>query len=482
MRQGERKAAERMGRVERSGELPLSFAQQRLWFLDQLQPDSAAYNIPAAVRLKGSLDLSALNRTFSAIIGRHESLRTTFASLSGRPRQVIHPPTDVVIPIFELSDMPALEREAEVRRVTAEEGQEAFDLESGPLLRLKILRESETEHVLLVTMHHIVSDGWSLGVFVKEVATLYEAYSSGEESVLPELVIQYADFAAWQRQRLQGEVLEKQLAYWRRKLSGDLPTLEMPTDRRRPATPTARGKAFHFVIGPETSAALRHLCHQEAVTMFMTLLAAWQTLLHRYTGQDDIRVGTPVASRERAETEGLIGCLLNTLVMRTDFSGKSTFKELLGQVKETALDAYAHQEVPFELLVEELQPERKATYTPLFQVWFVLDNAGLMKPLRLPNLELSPVEIKNHTAQFDLALSMVDAGERIGGKLIYNTDLFDDDSIAEMIERFESLLENVSADPEWRLLDIPLDRRATKSTAALLPSLTADQSEDQFTF
>jgi Condensation domain len=408
-------------------------------------------------------------------------LRTTFSSLSGRPSQVIHAPCVLGIPLVEVTAIGVEEREREVRRIAQEEADEPFDLCMGPLVRLKVVRESEEEHVLMVTMHHIISDGWSMGILVKEVAVLYEAYRSGEESALPELAIQYADFAAWQRQRLQGEVLEEQLDYWRRKLSGDLPALEMPTDRRRPTTQTYNGTSVRFVLGPQTSEALRELCRREGVTMFMTLLAAWQTLLHRYTGQDDIRVGTPIASRERAETEGLIGCLLNTLVMRTDFSGSSNFKELLAQVKETALDAYAHQEVPFELLVEELQPERKANYTPLFQVWFVLDNAGMIKPLRLTDLELRPLEIRNDTAQFDLALSMIDAGERIGGKLIYNTDLFDEDSMAEMILRFESLLENVSADSEWRLLDIPLDGRAAETATALEPRRIVDQSEDQFT-
>jgi hypothetical protein len=480
-RGGEEKSAraEKMEVVERGGELGLSFAQQRMWFLDQLQPGTAAYNIPAAVRLRGELDLSALNRTFTEIIRRHEVLRTTFSAIDGRPRQVIHPPAGALIPVLELSGMTEQERRGEVRRMAAEEALKPFELERGPLLRMKVVRESALEHVMMVTMHHIISDGWSMGILVKEVAVLYEAYRNGEETPLKELTIQYADFAAWQRQRLQGEVLERQLDYWRRNLSGDLPVLELPTDRRRPARQTYGGKAVHFIVGPETSKALREKCHEEGVTMFMALLAAWQTLLHRYTGQDDIRVGTPIGSRERSETEGLIGCLLNTVVMRTDFSGRPNFKELLGQVKETALGAYANPDAPFEMLVEELQPERQANYTPLFQIWFVMENAGMMKPLRLPRLELSPVEMRNDTAQFDLALSMVDADERIGGKLIYNTDLFDDDSMAEMIERFQSLLEKVSADAERPLLDIPLDGRDGEADTLSLRQ-TQDQAEDQF--
>ncbi|RMF30995.1 MAG: non-ribosomal peptide synthetase, partial [Chloroflexi bacterium] len=396
--------------VPRDGDLPLSFAQQRLWFLDQLEPGNLLYNLPLAVRLSGRLDVEALERSLSEIVRRHEVLRTTFASVGGKPRQVIAPPKPLPLPLVDLTGLPEARREAEVQRLAQEEARRPFDLAHGPLLRVQLLKLDDEEHVVLVTMHHIVSDGWSMGVFVREIAALYAAFAAGEPSPLPELPIQYADFAAWQRKWLQGETLEKQLAYWKEQLSGSPPVLELPTDRPRPSVQTSRGASFAFALPQDLSQAIQALSQEEGVTLFMTLLAAFQTLLYRYTGQEDICVGTPIANRNRPEIEGLIGFFVNTLVLRTDLSGNPRFTELLKRVREVALGAYAHQDLPFEMLVEALQPQRDMSHSPLFQVMFVLQNVPL-EALELPDLTLRPVDVDRGTATFDLTLSMAEGPE-----------------------------------------------------------------------
>ncbi|RMF36691.1 MAG: non-ribosomal peptide synthetase, partial [Chloroflexi bacterium] len=352
--------------------LPLSFAQQRLWFLDQLAPNTPLYNIPDAIRLRGPLDVAVLERSLNEIVRRHESLRTTFRATDGKPVQVIAPTLKLPLPLVDLSGLPKAAREAEVQRLATEEAQRPFDLSRGPLLRVTLLRLGDEEHVALLTMHHIISDGWSMRVLVQELAALYDAFSHGRPSPLPDLPIQYADFALWQREWLQGEVLEEQLAYWKQQLSGSPPVLELPTDRPRPPVQSFRGAHRPFMLPRPLSQAIKALCRREGVTPFMLLLAAFQTLLHRYTGQDDISVGTPIANRNRAEIEGLIGYFANTLVLRTDLSGDPPFRELLKRVREVALGAYAHQDLPFEMLVDALQPERDLSHTPLFQVMFVL--------------------------------------------------------------------------------------------------------------
>ena len=365
-----------LGRISRrahAGPVPLSFAQQRLWFLQRLEPGSAAYNIPFAARLKGILDVVALQWALQTIVARHESLRTTFAETEDTPVQVVAGSTSVPLPVVDLSRLPEPERE--LRRLAGKEARAAFDLEKGPLLRGQLLRLGPQEHMLLLTVHHIVSDGWSMGVLLKELAALYRAGVTGAPSPLPELPLQYADYAVWQRRQLQSDRLERQLAYWQQRLAGAPAVLELPTDRAR-SSGVSSGRAARATLAlPKTLADdLKELSRREGATLFMTLLAAFKILLARYSGQDDIVVGTPIAGRSHTELEGLIGCFLNTLVLRTDLSGAPTFKELVARVRETALGAYANQELPFERLVEELQPARSLGHNPLFQVLFQAGN------------------------------------------------------------------------------------------------------------
>jgi amino acid adenylation domain-containing protein len=355
----------------------------------------------------------------------------------------------------DLRNLPEPEREAEAQQLATEEARRPFDLAQGPLLRAILLRLDKEEHVLLLTMHHIVSDGWSMGILFRELSALYGAFSVGKPSPLPELPIQYADFAVWQRQWLQGEVLEAQLAYWRKQLDGAPSMLELPTDRPRPAVQTSRGARQSLALSRDLTEALKVLSRQEGVTLFMTLLAAFKTLLYRYAGRDDIIVVSPIANRNRVEIEGLIGFFVNTLVLHTDLSGNPSFRELLGRVREVALGAYAHQDLPFEKLVEELQPERDLSHTPLFQVWFVLQNTP-RQALKLPGLTVNPLKALTETAKFDLTLSMVDTEQGLIGALGYNTDLFDAATIERMAGHFQTLLEGIVTDPEQRLSDLPL--------------------------
>jgi amino acid adenylation domain-containing protein len=478
--QGEtdRAGAEITRQVGERGTFPLSFAQQRLWFSDQLEPGNPAYNIPASFRMMGHLDIAALERAFTEITRRHEILRTRFVIVNGQPVQLISPVETTSFRFVDLSELIETERDAEVLRWATTEARQRFDLSSGSLLRVVLLRLGEDDHVLLFTMHHIISDGWSMGVIVREVTTLYDAYSKDRPSPLPELSIQYADYAVWQRQWLQGSVLETQLAYWKSRLGSKLTALELPTDRPRPAARTNAGATQYFTLSAELSNALQELSRQQRVTLFITLLAAFKTLLWRYTGQDDIVVGSPISGRNRVETESLIGFFINTLVLRTDFSGDPTFIELLQRVREVTLAAQAHQDVPFEKLVEELQPERQGNYAPWFQVWFVLENAGLNRPsTKLPELTISHMGIASKTAQFPLTLAMSESEERIGGGLTYSTDLFDDDTIAEMVDRFTRLLEGVVAHPDWRLLEIPLDENDSQDVRV---NLEAELYEAEF--
>ena len=441
--------------VTRSEAMPLSFAQQRVWFLEQLKPGNAFYNMPAAVCLKGQLNVAALEQSLNQIMARHEALRTNFVTVNGQPVQAIASTLTLTLPVIDLRQLPETEREIETQRLVAEEAQQPFDLAAEPLVRTKLLQLSDAEHVLLLTMHHIVSDGWSIGVFLRELAALYEAFCNNVPLVLPELPIQYADFAVWQRQWLQGEVLESQLAYWKQQLDGAPALLELPTDRVRPAVQTFRGAFQTFTLSKELCDALMILSQRQGATLFMTLLAAFETLLYRYTGQTDICVGTPVANRNRSEIEGLIGFFVNTLVLRTDVSGNPTFEDILYLVREVALGAYAHQDLPFEQLVEQLQPVRSLSYTPLFQVMFALQNAP-MPSLELPNLTLNPLATESATAKFDLTLSVESTEQGLVGSWEYNTDLFDAATITRMAGHFQTLLEGIVANPEQRLLDLPL--------------------------
>lgn len=399
-----------ISRRENLEEAPLSFAQARLWFLDQLEPGSSAYNIPAAVRLVGVLNGAVLEQSLNAIIQRHEILRTRFVLVDEQPVQVITPTLTVTLPVVDLQQL--TDPEAEIQRLAAQEAEQPFDLTKGPLLRVTLLKLGETEHILLFTIHHIIFDAWSREVLIRELATLYESFSRGQSALLPELPIQYADFAYWQRQWLQGEVLEQQLTYWKQHLGGNLPVLQLPSDRlrrcplgnrARPPVQTFRGATQEFEVTAPLTEKLKQLGQSEGVTLFMTLLAAFETLLYRYTNQEDICVGSPISNRNRSEIEPLIGFFLNTLVLRTDLSGNPPFQELLGRVRQVALDAYTHQDLPFEVLVEALQPERSLSHTPLFQVMFILQTAPL-EPLELPGVTLTPLKMPGVTAKFDLTL------------------------------------------------------------------------------
>nr|WP_275899242.1 non-ribosomal peptide synthetase [Pyxidicoccus caerfyrddinensis] len=439
--------------VPRTDALPLSFAQQRLWFLDQLAPGSTAYNMPLALRVSGVLNTEALRLGLEALVHRHESLRTTFREGPSGPVQVISPPAALPLDVVELSHLPEDAGQTEVRRLTSAEALRPFDLASGPLLRTSLLRLGAQEHVLLVTMHHIVSDGWSLGVLVRELVSFYEAFSSDQSQQLPPLPIQYADFASWQRSWLQGDVLQGHLDYWKQQLSGAPALLELPTDRPRPAVQSQRGALLPVHL--PLSEALPTFCQREGVTPFMALLAVWQLLLARYSGQDDVTVGSPIAGRTRGETEGLIGVFLNTLVLRTQVRPQATFRELLAQVRATTLAAYEHQHLPFEKLVEELQPQRSLSYSPLFQVMLVLQNTP-SAALSLPDLSFLALEREAEATKFDLTLSLAQTPRGLSGTLSYRTDLFDASTLSRMGEHLRTLLEAALASPDTRVGELPL--------------------------
>ncbi|HVF56636.1 MAG TPA: amino acid adenylation domain-containing protein, partial [Pyrinomonadaceae bacterium] len=443
-------------RAPRDKALPLSFAQQRLWFLAQLEPDGSAYNVPVAVRLKGALDVVALERTLSEVVRRHEVLRTTFTVTDGEPAQVIHDAGAVSLPVTDLSHLPESARETEAARLAREEATRPFDLEHEPLMRAGLLRLGEQEHVCLLTMHHIVSDGWSVTILVKEVVALYESFSKGEESPLAELTIQYADYAVWQRQWLEGDVLDNQLSYWRKQLGGNLPVVSLPTDRPRSLARRWRGATFRSQLPLALAVSLRALSRQHGATLYMTLLAGFQLLLSRYTGLSDVPVGTAIAGRQRGETEALIGFFVNTLVLRGDLSGDPTFGELVERAREAALGAYAHQDVPFEKLVEELRPERGGGVTPLFQVAFGVQNAPEGE-LRVGGLEVSGAGAETQAGRFDLTVWVE---EETGGGLscvwTYDTDLFDEARVGEMAGHYGRLLEGCVGEPERRAADIPM--------------------------
>ena len=432
---------------------PLSFAQQRLWFLDRLQPNLSLYNMPLLLRLAGDLDVPALRRSLSGLVSRHASLRTRFEDRDGVPVQVIQPSADPELPIEDVSGSP--EPEAEALRLATEEIRVPFDLRQAPLLRARVFRLGERDHLFVVTMHHIVSDGWSTGIFLRELSALYASHARGKALTLPELPVQYPDFARWQRESFTGESLEEQLRYWKGALRGAPAVLELPTDRPRPAVQTSRGGRHRIVLPLPLSRALSLLARHEKVTSFMTLLAAFSVLLWRYSGQEDVLVGTPIAGRTRLETEELIGLFVNTLVMRTDLSGDPTFRELLGRVRETSLEAHAHQDLPFEKLVEELQPERSMSHTPIFQVLFSVQNAPRAN-WKLAGLEATSVRLDRGTARFDLSLDVSERPEGLSCSFLYNADLFDAATIEHLAGHWRRLLESAVAAPDARVSRLSL--------------------------
>jgi amino acid adenylation domain-containing protein len=442
---------------------PLSFAQQRLWFLDQLEPGSPWYNMAFPLRLTGRLDAPALAAALSEIRMRHEALRTTF-SLAGEgveetgedaAVQIVGPLSGLPLPLVDLRGLPPAARETELPRLVQSEARRPFDLARGPLLRGLLYATREDEHALILAMHHIVCDGWSLGVLARELGGLYDTFSRRRPSPLPALPVQYADFAVWQRRLLSGPVLDGLLSYWKRQLAGLPPLLELPTDRPRPRVQTFRGSLLPVALPPGTTAAVRELSRRSGATPFMTLLAAFFALLRRHTRQDDLAVGSPVANRGRVEIEGLIGFFVNTLVLRTDLGGDPPFRELLARVRAVAAGAYAHQDLPFETLVQEIDPERQLSHNPLFQVMFLLQNAP-MPELSVSGLKLSPLAVGGGTSKFDLSLHFWEAEPELVGYFEYNTDLFDRATVARLADHFVRLLQGVLADPDSRLSALPL--------------------------
>ncbi len=482
---------------------PLSFAQQRLWFLDRLEPGSPAYNIPRVYHVRGRVDVAALGRCVDEIVRRHEVLRTIVTEEAGTPVQRILEKVNGILRVEDVRGTDAADRDHTAWSRVEHEARRTFDLTTGPLVRALLLRKGPEDHFFVITMHHIVSDGWSLGVFVRELGELYNASAPGARQVLEELPIQYSDFAAWQRDRLQGDVLEKQMRYWRGELGGALPVLDLGTDRLRPAARRSLGGTYRFVLTQQLIDDLKELSRREGCTLFMSLLAAYGVLLHRYSSQEDLIIGTPIAGRTRLETEGLVGLFVNTLAIRVHCGGDPTFLELLKRIREKALGAYDHQEVPFEKLVEELQPERTLSRTPVFQTMFVLQNTP-SPPLLMHALEMEKKDIDTGTSKFDVTLSITDKGDRTDGLLEYDSDLFEPATAARMAQHYRTLLEGIIADAgvrvsalplltaaerhqlvaEWNATDAPMPAHACIHTlfeeqAARLPGKTALEWEDQ---
>ena len=434
---------------------PLSFAQQRLWLVQQMDPDGAAYNVPFALGLRGPLDPPALRRALGGVVRRHEVLRTTLREEDGELRQVVAAPAPVPLPVVDLGGVREEARAGELLRLAYEEAARPFDLARGPLLRASLVRRGPEDHVLLFDLHHVVCDGWSMQVLARELSALYDAHARGEEPRLPGLPVQYADFAAWQRRWLRGEALEEHFAYWRERLAGAPPLLDLPLDRPRPVVQGTGAASVGARVSPRALLALRQTARREGCTLFMTLLAAWQVLLARYAGQEDVVVGTPVAGRTRAEVEGLVGFFVNMLALRTDLSGDPAFPELLRRVRETSLGAFQHQDLPFERLVEELAVERGTGYAPLFQAAFALNPPGV-EGLSFGRVEVEPLEVAPRIAKFDLEAALGDDGEWLSADFIFRTDLFERATVVRLAEHFGVLLEGIAADPSRAVSALPL--------------------------
>jgi hypothetical protein len=437
--------------IKRGVDLPLSFSQQRLWFMNQLDSYDTRYNSPFALRILGHLDFKALKASFNEIVRRHEVLRTTFQICDETPIQRIHPPSDITLPLIDLSLMPPIMRDRAARKLTDLEAGAPFNISVGPLLRIRLIQLGASEYILLATMHHIVCDGWSIGVLIREFKALYEAFSTGRRSHLEELSIQYADFAVWQREWLSGKVLADHLSYWRRQLER-LEPLNLPTARVTPVTHSHTGGSASFRLSAELSEQLRELSQREGATLFMILLAAFKVVLSRWSRQVDIAVGTSIANRNRLETENLIGFFVNTLVLRTDLGGYPTFQELLRRVKKVVLDAYAHQDLPFEKVVEELAPERALNQIPLFQVLFIFQNAPV-SPLTLSGIRVSSLPAGAPSSKVGLTFVLSETGGRIAGAMQYEISLYTHSIISEMLKQYEGLLEAVTKDFGARLND-----------------------------
>ena len=448
---------------------PLSFAQQRLWFLSQLEPDSAAYNLPTSVRLMGPLEVVTLASSLAEVIRRHESLRTTFSNVNGTVVQVIAPAMRADLAVVDLTGLPAANREEGARQHLNHEVLKPFDLRYGPLVRCVLLRLGEQDYVLVVNMHHIVTDGWSMGIFWRELMLLYDAFSSGKPSPLAELPIQYADYAIWQRRWLQGEEIERRISYWNKQLAGAPSLLDLPLDATRPPRQTYQGGSEALVLAGDLSDAIQALARQENVSLFMLLTGTFQLLLQRLSGQDDVVIGVPVAGRNRVETEGLIGFFINTVVLRTDLSGNPTFRDLLRRVREVVLGAHAHQDLPFEKVVEELHPQRTLSYSPLFQVMLNLLNLSPML-VQGRTLRAEPFAPSEGESKFDLTLYASEHPGKLGFRLVYNADLFRAERMQELLRQLEHLLRQIAADPAARIGDYCL---VPNETRPRLPDATS---------
>ena len=431
-----------------------SFAQRRLWFIDQIEPGNTLYNVPTAFRVHGHLNPELLERSFATVIARHEILRTTFRAVDGEPMQIVADALDLRLPVVDLRALPAPAREAEVARIIREESERPFNLARGPLLRAALIELDASEQVLVVSLHHIITDSWSQEVLMRELVASYCAQKVGDPLALPELPIQYADFAAWQRGAMQGDILEHELAFWRERLA-TLAPLDLPHLPRRTTSHVPEGATLTFDLPAPLTAAIRAMAQREGVTLFMALIAGWKAFLARYTGQTDIAVGSPISDRTRTETEGLIGFFLNTLVLRTEFAGNPTVREALRRVRDTALEAFGHQDLPFEMMVEELQPARVAGKNPLLRVMFVLVT-GEEKAWRTPDAELVPLPIAESKAKFDLMLHVRDAGETIRGALVYDKALFNSATVLRIAGHYETLLGGMTAHPEATIDSLPL--------------------------
>ncbi len=455
---------------ERNGALRLSFSQERLWLMEQLSPGNYAYNIPGAIRLKGALNLTCLEQALNEILARHEVLRANFDVVDDQPVQIIAPPQLFPLKVINLSQLPPVEQTVEARRLTEEEAKQPFDLSKDLLVRATLLKLDEGDHVFLLTIHHIVSDGWSRRIFTHEFVTLYQAFLEGKPNPLPPLPVQYTDFARWQREWLQGKTLESQLAYWKQQLGGDLPQLELLLDKPRPPVQSLNSAQAIFHLPSSLIQSLKILSQEENATLFMTLLAAFKLLLQRFTGLEDIIVGSPIAGRNRAEVENLIGCFINTLVLRTDLSGNPSFRELIQRVRKTAMDAYTHQDIPFEKLLVELHPERNLSHTPLFQVFFNMLNLEGGQ-VEMPGLSVEILDPSDIGSKFDLTLYLIEKGQAIDLNLVYNTDLFTSDRIEELLAQYELLLEQVMVHPDQKIADYSL---LTNRATTLLPNPTQE--------
>ena len=450
-------------REDRGAPVPVSYSQQRLWFLDQLIPNNALYNVPAMVRLKGMLNIDALEQALSAIVKRHEALRTTFRVVAGSPVQSVGLESGLTINHIDLTDHAAEARQQNVQHLAREEAKRPFDLAAGPLIRATLLRAAADEYVLLLTLHHIICDGWSIGVFIREAASAYESLVRREAPALPVLTVQYPDYSIWQRSRLSDGSLDPQLEWWRSRLWGELPIIEIPADHPRTNNPSFRGARFESTIGAGVLASLKQIGQQNGATLFMTLLSAFKILLARYTDQRDIIVGSPIAGRTRAELENLVGFFVNTLVLRTDLAGDPAFTELLGRVRETTLGAYANQEIPFETLVDAVAPERSRSRNPLFQVAFVLQNAPA-PALALPGLSIEVRESDSGTAKFDLTLVAQETERGLSLSFEYSADLFEPSTMQRMAEHLATLLEGIASNANRRISELPLMNASEQHT------------------